>query len=447
MKNIMLKIFICLICIISIGGEVKVFAMNTDKQTVLSIKGDKFFINDALTYNEIPNCKYKGLLMNARFIQGVFDDKIDKGRFQRFNRIFDEEKNTQDLIKSLPEWYDAGLRAITVGFQGGGPCLTIDSDTIDNNPFGKDGKQIDPQYLKRMGEIIDGANRQGMVVIVSLFYGAQTRFLVDDMAVEQATISACKWLKSRNDKNVIIEIANEHDTGKYEIHPILHEDQGIVKLIKIAQEESGGMPVGCSGTGGYFSKEIAEASDVILIHGNEQSRQHLYQLIQKAKDIKPIKPIVVNEDSQALSQLSVTFQNGVSWGYYNNMTKQEPPVEWGITRGEDQFYAMNLREYLKGEIVKTNIKDEFYLQGLESGMEYEGKRFIRLAALHPEKINYVEFYRNGSLYCVTYDDPYCVNYIQNWLQGPVKNVSVGEEWKAIVHLRDGQCIEKKAIAK
>ena len=43
-------------------------------KTKLSIDGTKFLINGSLTYSEYPDCpeKYKGLLMNARFIQPVY---------------------------------------------------------------------------------------------------------------------------------------------------------------------------------------------------------------------------------------------------------------------------------------------------------------------------------------------------------------------------------------
>lgn len=46
--------------------------------TVLTVKGTKFLINGELTYSEIEKCpqNYRGLLMNARFIQGIFDDAL-----------------------------------------------------------------------------------------------------------------------------------------------------------------------------------------------------------------------------------------------------------------------------------------------------------------------------------------------------------------------------------
>lgn len=415
------------------------------RKTKMEIVGDKFYINGNLTYSEIPDCMYQGLLMNARFIQAIYDDKNGLERYQRFGRKFDPEKNTDEMIASLPGWYDAGLRGFTVGVQGGGPCFSLPLESIDNNPYGIDGKEIDAKYLQRLKKVIDAADDLGMVVIVSLFYGVQSRYLKDDDAVESATHEICRWLAEQEYQNVIIEIANEHNTGAYECHKVLHQENGILRLMEIAKKESGGMPVGCSGTGGYFSERIAQASDVILIHGNEVTRNQFYNIIRKAKEIKPARPIVTNEDSQALSQMGVTFKTGVSWGYYNNMTKQEPPVDWGITKGEDRFFALRMNEYLTGKKAELALEEQFYLQGLEKDMTYENKRWIRLASLYPEKIDYVEFIRNGELYQLAFDDPFCVNFWFNWAQFPVEGIEPGECWKAIVHLSEGKIVEKETI--
>ena len=96
-------------------------------KTTISIHNTLFRINGDLTYSEIPTNRpeAQGLLMNARFIQGVFDDVDDPGRFARWGHAeWDPTAHTQGLIDALPQWYDHGLRAFTVGFQGGGPCFT-----------------------------------------------------------------------------------------------------------------------------------------------------------------------------------------------------------------------------------------------------------------------------------------------------------------------------------
>ena len=81
---------------------------------------------------------------------------------------------------------------------------------------------------------------------------------------------------------------------------------------------------------------------MILIHGNGCTRQRLYNMIQTVRSWGLKRPIVCNEDSQAIGQLQVAFQTGVSWGYYNNMTKQEPPTDWSITPGEDMRVTVPL---------------------------------------------------------------------------------------------------------
>ena len=413
-------------------------------KTALSIQGESFLINGQLTYAEIAgsNPSAHGLLMNARFIQGIFDDKADPGRFNRFGREFDADQHTDDLIAALPEWYEVGLRAFTVGIQGGGPCFTTDNRTIDNNAFGADGASLDPAYAARLDRLIRGADAIGMAVIVSYFYGDQTRRLRDGKAVRNAVATASNFLLDGGYSNVIIEIANEQDVPPFKDHALVYYPEGVVALIDLARQESGGMPVGCSGMGGSINREIAEASDVILIHGNGCTRQKLYNMIREVRGWGLNRPIVCNEDSQAIGQMEVTFQNYTSWGYYNNMTKQEPPADWGITKGEDQFFARRMAAGIGIEMEPLPVEEQYYLQGLEPEMTDHGQRWLRLASLYPESINYVEFFRNGELYYTSFDEPFPVHFQSNWKQGGVDAQSPDEVWTAVVHLRNGDIIER-----
>ncbi|MGG1639030.1 hypothetical protein [Paenibacillus sp. NRS-1760] len=411
-------------------------------KTVLTIEGEQFVINGKKTYTEIEGSPshVHGLLMNARFVQGVFDDKQDPNRFHRFGRRFDPDQNTNDLIAALPEWYRAGLRAFTVCFQGGGPCFTIENPTIDNNPFSVDGTSIDPAYADRMDRLIRAADELGMVVIVSYFYTGQTGRLNDGKVVLNAVRAASRFLKEGAYTNVIIEVCNEHNIARD--HPLIASSEGMVALMEIARSESGGMPVGCSGLGRYINEEVCKESDVILIHGNLLTRQHYYNHIQQVKAWAPGKPVVCNEDSPDVSKLDVALRTRTSWGYYNNSTKQEVPADWTITPGEDQFFAQRMAEGLGIDWPAIPEDEQFYLQGFEPDMSYEGKRWIRLASLYPEKINYVDFYRNGELHFTCYDGVHAVNHKKNWEMGAVEISSDDEEWKAVVHLHDGRMIEK-----
>ena len=415
--------------------------------TAVSIQGESFLINGRLTYSEIENSNPEahGLLMNARFIQGVFDDKAAPERFCRFGKdVFDPAEHTNTLIAALPEWYGYGLRGFTVGFQGGGPCFTIDNLTLDNNPYSADGAQLDPAYADRMDNLIRGADEAGMVVIVSYFYGAQTRFLQDGRAVRKAVTTTSNFLRDNGYTNVMIEIANEHDVPPFQQHPLIYYPEGVAALIDLARQESGGIAVGCSGRGNSYYREIAEASDLILIHGNGTTRQRLYNMIQDIRSWNLNKPIVCNEDSQAIGQMEVTFRTKTSWGYYNNMTKQEPPADWSVTPGEDLFFARRMAEGIGINLPPLPAEEQYYLQGLEPDWEYEGERWVRLASLYPETINFVDFYKNDELIYTAYDEPFAVNFVTNWRQGGIKVGPDDKVWRAVIHLRNGDIIEKTA---
>ncbi len=406
-------------------------------KTKVSINGNKFYINDKLTYSELPNSNpdKHGLLMNARFIQGIFDDSINPHRFARYGvDRWDAEQNTDKLIEALPEWYSYGLRAFTVGLQGGGPCFTMTNDTICCNPFGEDGSTIDARYLARLERLINAADELGMVVIISYFYGAQARRIKDDNGIINATKIISNWLRDKGFSNIIIEVANENAEGNFKVHPIIYTDEGMCELMELARRESGGMIVGCSGMGVHFSEKILVNSDCLFIHGNRLTRGQLYEKIKRAKSLNTGKPIISNEDSQDIGNMRVCMNEGVSWGYYNNATKQEVPTYWGVLDGEDKFFASRMAIELGIDVA---IGETEYLQGLEATTTTENQRWVRLASLYPERIDYVEFYRNDEHVYTAYDEPFLVNAISNWRQSSVENIEGEARWQAIIHFSDG----------
>ena len=414
--------------------------------TSLDIRDTRFLINGKLTYSEIEDSKPQahGLLMNARFIQGVFDDRAGPERFARFGYgDWDPEANTDRLIAALPQWHAHGLRAFTVGLQGGGPVFTIDDwRTIDNNPYGEDGASFDAAYAGRLERLIRGADAAGMAVIVSFLYASQGPRLRDGRAVRNAVTQAARFLKEGGYTNVIIEPANEYNLRGFSIHPIVQSAEGIVYLMDVARRESGGLPVGCSGTGGHADHQVAEASDVIFIHGNGCTRQEYYNLVKRVQSWRLNKPIVCNEDSPCIGQLKVAFQSGTSWGYYNNLTKQEPPADWSITPGEDTFFARRMAEGIGTSLPPLPPEDHYLFQGFEPHITLDGKRWLRLAALYPEQVDYVEFYRDGELVDVAYDEPFFIDYRTTWIQGPVQMRPDDKVWLARVVQTNGQIVEQ-----
>ncbi len=410
-------------------------------KTKLTVNGEKFMLNGKLTYSEIPTAKEnaKGLLMNARFIQGIFDTSVSPERFNRYGKIFDAERNTDELVAALPAWYAKGLRAITVGMQGGGNCFTVDPDELFNNPFSLDGLSVDKSYLERLDKIINACDELGMVVIVSYFYGSNIQKMHGAQAIINAVKLMSRHLKHMKYSNIIIEIANEYNISAFSAFPILHEPQGMVSLINIAKSEAGDIPVGSSGGGGMVDEEVCQASDVVLIHGNGQSRGSLYNQINKTRKYAPGKPVVINEDSQALGNLGVCEELAVSWGYYNNMTKQEVPTYWEITTGEDEFFAYRMAEMIGIPQEEIPFEKQFYLQGLEPHTEFGGERFLRVASLYPEKINFVRFFKNDELCYVAYDESFSLNYTSNWRQDGIA-AKDDDTFTAEVHLTSGEVI-------
>lgn len=413
-------------------------------RTHVSISGESFLIGGKPVYSEIAGSRSEahGLLMNSRLIQGIFDDAADPGRFARFGReTWNPEKNTDDLIAALPEWYRYGLRAFTVGFQGGGPCFTTRNPTIDNNPYGADGTRLDEAYADRMDRLIRAADEIGMVVIVSFLYAGQIARLKDGRAVRRAVTGASRFLREGGYTNVLVEVANEYNVCRN--RPLVCTAEGMASLMDLARDESGGLPVGCSGGGGHAEEEVCQASDYILIHGNGQTRQQYYNLIRRVRAWAPRRPVVNNEDSPCIGQLAVAYATRSSWGYYNNATKQEPPADWGVTPGEDTFFARRMAEGIGIGIDPLPREEQYYLQGFEPHATSGGKRWIRLASLYPETIDTVDFYRDGEKVYTSYVEPFSLFFRTGWIQDGVEIQASDREWSARVHLVGGEVIERK----
>ena len=93
----------------------------TVTQSFLSIKGDNFYINGHITYNDSSNNVTKGLLMNSRMIQGIFDDAnastVNLWEYPDTHK-WDPWRNTMEFIGNMSIWKSYGLLAFTVGMQG-----------------------------------------------------------------------------------------------------------------------------------------------------------------------------------------------------------------------------------------------------------------------------------------------------------------------------------------
>jgi hypothetical protein len=312
----------------------------------VSIQGTNFLLNGHITY---PGKSVQGELLNARMIQGVFDDEnpatVGHWAYPDTHK-WDPLRNTNELIAALPSYAHYGLHMITVGLQGGCPsCSGVNGQNI-STAFRADGS-LKPAWLTRLDLLIQAASANGIVVDLSLFYHAQ------DMRVNQAAIPTAinnivDWVVAKGYTNVLLEIANEVDQPGF--WPSL-QPAGEPALIAQAQRRAQGhLKVSVSFTGEVPPAAVIKQEDFITVHGNGLSPAKVKALINAiratpAYQAQP-KPIVFNEDSTSIANMNAAVLAGASWGYYdqglNNYRDgfQAPPTNWSInTAAKQAFFA------------------------------------------------------------------------------------------------------------
>src|ERR1043166_1282358 len=92
------------------------------RKTSVSISGDEFFINGRTTYpgRVWQGHNIQGLLLNARMVQGVFDDRnsqtVERWAYPDSGH-WDAERNTREFLTAMPEWRRHGLLAFTINLR------------------------------------------------------------------------------------------------------------------------------------------------------------------------------------------------------------------------------------------------------------------------------------------------------------------------------------------
>lgn len=334
------------------------------RRTTVSIRADRFFLNGRLTYagRTWKGRQIEGLLLNARMVQGIFDDSntetVSRWAYPDTGR-WDPERNTREFIAAMPAWRQHGLLSFTINFQGGSPQGYSKSQPWHNSAFTADGS-LRADYLARMERILDRADQLGMVPIVGYFYFGQDQRLQDEAAVRRAVINATKWLLGKGWRNVLVEIANECDNRAYE-HAIIRKDR-IDELIRLAQSitRSGQrLLVGASFNGGSIpAGNVVAASDFLLLHGNGVTDPHrIATMVEETRRVPGYRPmpILFNEDDhfdfeQSASNMTMALGAYASWGYFDPGRSnyqdgyQCPPVNWGINTERKRAFFQLVRE-------------------------------------------------------------------------------------------------------
>lgn len=333
-----------------------------DRHTVVSIRGDAFYINGQPTYKGRTwnGKKIEGLLLNSRMVQGTFDDlNFDTAKRWVYpdTKVWDPERNTAEFVAAMPEWRRHGLLAITLNLQGGNPEGYTKDQPWHNSGFREDGS-LRPGYVTRFEKILDKADELGMVVILGLFYFGQDERLRDEGAVLAALDNALVWILRRGYRNVIIEVNNECNV-RYD-HAILKPER-VHELIAMVRAR--GLLAGTSYGGGTIPKEnVVRASDFLLIHGNgvkdPANIANMVRLCRAVPGYRPM-PILFNEDDhfdfdQPTNNMVAAIGEYAGWGYFdpgkNDYSDgyQSPPVRWDLnTERKKGFF--NLLKTITGE--------------------------------------------------------------------------------------------------
>jgi hypothetical protein len=340
-----------------------------ERLTTVQIRGDAFHINGRPTYEgrACDGMRVEGLLMNSRMVQGAFDDLNAPTRswWDYPDGPWDPERNTREYVAAMPTWREHGLAAFTINFQGGSPRGYSSEQPWINSAFDFATGTLRPDYLGRLGRILDRADELGMVVILGLFYFGQEPHFAGEHVVVQACDNAIDWVLAGGYTNVLIEVANECDIIYR--HEIIKPARA-PELIRRVQDRSRGKVKGPAGrllvstsySGGKVPHaNVVDAVDFVLLHGNGvDDPSRIEQMVGQTRGLPTYRgqPILFNEDDhfdfdRRRNNMLAAVGRHASWGYFDYRMAgegfdegyQSVPTNWGISSARKRGFFDTLR--------------------------------------------------------------------------------------------------------
>ncbi|MEM6691899.1 MAG: hypothetical protein AAF664_20890, partial [Planctomycetota bacterium] len=240
---------------------------------VVSIDRDQFLIDGELTYQGRywNGKKVEGLLLNARLVQGIFDDENPdtRGLFRYPDTgLWDADRNTNEFVEAMSVWATHGLNSFTINLQGGSPT-GYGNKAWKNSAFNEAG-DLKPAYMDRLARILDKAEELRMIPIVGYFYFGQDQNLRDEEAVLNAVDNATRWILEKGYRNVLVEVNNECSVQSWD-HEILRSGRvhELIERVKATEVDGHRLLVSTSYKGRDIpGNDVASISDFILLHGN-----------------------------------------------------------------------------------------------------------------------------------------------------------------------------------
>lgn len=180
-----------------------------------------------------------GKLMNLRIAQVAVDDEW------LTETTFDPEAHTNRVIAALDIYKKHGILAINVSLQGANPEYKLSGVVARDrhyrmgpgkgmytSAFRPDGS-LKPDWMARTLRLAKELDKRGMILNLFHFYGYQDEVFPDTATIDKAAANATDWLIDNKLKNVVIEIANEHDGNPYDHNRCIRNEMG--KLIELVR--------------------------------------------------------------------------------------------------------------------------------------------------------------------------------------------------------------------
>ncbi|MBN2128802.1 MAG: hypothetical protein JW741_04870 [Sedimentisphaerales bacterium] len=142
-------------------------------------------------------------VFSVRGAQTYLNDRPFLVKGLRCSNALHSEKATQELIDYLPLFAAYGVNTISVYFMG--------SRFGDVKGYREDGS-LDPVYARRMGQIIEAADKRGMVILVGCLYWGNSKGKWESWTQKEASAAVANtaaWLKANNYRNVFVDPDNE----------------------------------------------------------------------------------------------------------------------------------------------------------------------------------------------------------------------------------------------
>lgn len=260
----------------------------------------------------------------------------------------------------------------TVGLQGGWPNNCPSGYIVSAYDF--ETGALNMPFFDRLSMILKEADKLGMAPIVQWFYWGQiARFNGNNQVIQKAIDNVVDWFISDvlpYYDNILIDVANECNMKEYD-GLILKCNSNMTTTIKYIKQylkdnnknnNGYSLHIGSSLAGATPNDDLISVSDIVLLHGNDQTPTKITNMVDTVRSSDSYKsnpiPILFNEDpnfdfNASSYDMKAAIDGHASWGYYDQGNNdyvngyQSPPTNWGINTNNKAAFFETVQSYTK----------------------------------------------------------------------------------------------------